>query len=88
MNDRIILHIEVKNVKATEFAAKSQMDVIDAEMIDYMTKCGKVKAKELAELVGIGIPSIRVRLFRLMAMGLVRQEKTRNHHVWFFLREK
>lgn len=51
-----------------------------------MNKCGKVKAKELADLVGISVPSIRVRLFQLMAMGLVGQEKTRDHHVWFFVK--
>jgi predicted ArsR family transcriptional regulator len=65
-----------------------QTDEIDSEMIDYMARHGKVKAAELAELVGISVPSIRVRLFQLMAHGLVSQERTRDHHVWFFVTEK
>lgn len=72
----------------TRVVAKSQIDVIDSEMIDYMARHGKVKAGELAELVGITVSSIRVRLFQLMALGVVSQEKTRNHHVFFFVTEK
>jgi predicted ArsR family transcriptional regulator len=64
------------------------LDEIDSEMVDYMAKHGKVKAGELAELVGITIPSIRLRLFQLMAQGLVKKEKTRDHHVWFSITEK
>jgi predicted ArsR family transcriptional regulator len=64
------------------------IDEINSEIIGYMKKSGKVKARELAEFVGIGVPSIRVRLFQLMAMGLVEQEKTRDHQVWFFLKNE
>jgi hypothetical protein len=64
------------------------LDQIDSEMVDYMAKRGKVKAGELAELVGITIPSIRLRLFQLMAKGFVSQKKTRDHQVWFFVTEK
>jgi len=64
-----------------------QIDEIDSEMIEYMVRRGKAKSAELAELVGITVPSIRVRLFQLMAQGLVSQRKTRNHHVWFFINE-
>jgi predicted transcriptional regulator len=64
-----------------------QIDEIDSEMIDYMMKNGKVNAGELAELVGITVPSIRYRLFQLMAYGLVSQEKTRDRHVWFFVND-
>jgi len=64
---------------------EKQIDEIDSEMIDYMAKNGKAKAGELAALIGISVPSIRYRLFQLMAYGLVSQEKTRDHHVWFFV---
>ena len=74
--------------RVAEYAAKCQIDKIDSEMIDYMATHGKVKAAELSELVGITIPSIRYRLFHLMALGLVSQEKTRDHHVWFLFMEK
>jgi predicted transcriptional regulator len=65
-----------------------QTDEINAEMIDYMTSHGKVSAKELSELVGITISSIRYRLFQLMGCGIVGQEKTRNYRVWFYVIEK
>jgi len=65
-----------------------EINGIDSEIIDYMARCGKVTAGELAALVGITVPSVRVRLFQLMAQGLVSQEKTRNHKVWFFLNEE
>lgn len=65
-----------------------QTNEINAEMIDYMTTHGKVSAKELSELVGITVSSIRYRLFQLMGCGIVIQEKTRNHRVWFFVAEK
>ena len=65
-----------------------QNDKIDSEMIDYMAKHGKVKAGELADLIGIGVSSIRVRLFQLMAQGLVNKEKAIDHQVWFFVTEK
>ena len=64
------------------------MDEIDTEMINYMRKHGKAKAGELADLVGISVPSIRVRLFQLMALGVVSKEKTRDHNVWFYLKER
>jgi len=53
-----------------------------------MAKNGRTRAGELAEVIGITVPSIRYRLFHLMALGLVSQEKTRDHHVWFFFKEK
>jgi DNA-binding Lrp family transcriptional regulator len=65
-----------------------QTDKINSEMIEYMAKNGRTRAGELAELIGITVPSIRYRLFHLMALGLVRQEKTRDRHVWFFFKEK
>jgi predicted HTH transcriptional regulator len=65
-----------------------QTNEINAEMIDYMTTNGKVSAKELSELVGITVSSIRYRLFQLMGRGIVSQEKTRNYRVWFFVVEK
>jgi predicted transcriptional regulator len=65
-----------------------QTDEINAEMIDYMTTHGKVSAKELAELVGITVSSVRYRLFQLIGCGIVGQEKTRNYRVWFFLEDE
>lgn len=65
-----------------------QTDKIDSEMIEYMAKNGRTRAGELAELIGITVPSIRNRLFHLMALGLVSQEKTRDPHVWFFLKNE
>jgi len=65
-----------------------QTDEINAEMIDYMTTHEKVSAKELSELVGITISSVRYRLFQLMGCGIVGQEKMRNYRVWFFLKLK
>ncbi len=58
------------------------------ELIYYMGKHGKVKAQELAKLVGITTPSVRVRLLQLMAMGIVLREKTRDRQVWFYLKEE
>jgi transcription initiation factor IIE alpha subunit len=72
---------------AAKDAIKFQIDQIDFEMIDYMTAHGKTKAGELSELVGITVPSIRYRLFQLMVKGIVGQEKTRNHRVWFFAKK-
>jgi transcription initiation factor IIE alpha subunit len=66
----------------------TQLDEINIEMIDYMIKHRKARAGELAELIGITVPSIRARLFQLMASGIVCQEKTRDHHVWFFLKNE
>lgn len=60
---------------------------IDSEIIGYIATHGKARAGELAALVGITVPSIRYRIFRLMAEGIVGQEKLRNHQVWWFLRE-
>lgn len=65
-----------------------QTDEINAEMIDYMTTHEKVSAKELLELAGITISSVRYWLFQLMGCGIVGQEKTRNYRVWFFLKLK
>ena len=67
---------------------KPDLDEINSELIDYITKHRKVKAGELATLVGLTIPSIRYRLFQLMAKGIIGQEKTRNHQVWFFIKEE
>ncbi len=64
------------------------MDEIDTELINYMRKHGKVKAGELSDLAGISVPSIRVRLFQLMALGVVSKEKTRDHNVWFYVKEQ
>lgn len=72
----------------TTYHGIERFDEIDTEMVDYMATREKVKARELSELVGISVPSIRVRLFRLMAIGVVGQERTRDHHTWFFLYEK
>jgi transcription initiation factor IIE alpha subunit len=86
----IKLSQEVVSVATTaaEYAKKFQVDKIDSEMINYMTAHGKAKAGELAELVGITVPSIRYRLFQLMLKNLVGQEKTRDRQVWFFVTEK
>ena len=52
----------------------TSVDDINREMMGYMERHGKTKAGELSELVGISIPSIRYRLFQLMAHGVVGQE--------------
>jgi predicted HTH transcriptional regulator len=67
---------------------KMQTDKINSEMIRYMAKNGRTRAGELAELIGITVPSIRYRLFQLMACGILYCEKTRDHEVWFFVKEK
>ena len=66
----------------------TQLDEINSEIVDYIIKRGKARAGELAELIGITVPSIRARLFQLMANGIVCQEKTRDHQVWFFVKEE
>jgi predicted HTH transcriptional regulator len=65
----------------------AELDKHDSAMCAYMAVHGKATTRALAELVGITVPSIRYRMFRLMAKGIVAQEKTRNHQVWWFLRE-
>jgi predicted HTH transcriptional regulator len=64
-----------------------QIDEIDSEIIDYIATHGKANAGELAALVGITVPSIRYRIFQLMAKRIVGQQKSRNHQVWWFLLE-
>ena len=66
---------------------KFEITAIDSEIIDYIAKHGKATAKELANLVGITVPSIRYHAFQLMANGILDQEKSRNHQVWWFLLE-
>lgn len=60
---------------------------IDSEIIDYIATHGKARAGELSEVIGITVPSIRYRIFRLMSLGIVGQEKSRNHQTWWFLLE-
>lgn len=67
---------------------KQQLDEINNEIIDFMAAHEKTNAEELSKLIGITVPSIRYRIFQLMAKGIVRQEKTRDHHVWFFLKNQ
>jgi predicted ArsR family transcriptional regulator len=75
-------------VTATIAKMGLQIDIIDSEMIDYLAKHEKANAGELAELIGIGVSSIRVRILKLMAQGLVDMEKMRDHRVFFFVTEK
>ena len=65
----------------------AELDERDSEIYDYMVVHGKAKTRALAELVGITVPSIRYRIFQLMARGIVGQEKSRNRQVWWFLQE-
>lgn len=74
-------------MKVSKVANEARVDEINSELLEHMANHGKVTAGELAALVGITVPSIRLRLFQLMARGLVGQEKTRDRHVWFFLTE-
>jgi len=71
---------------ATRIKIGKQIDEIHLEMLDHMGKHERVKAGDLAKLIGMSIPSIRVRLLELMALGMVGREKTRDHQVWFFLK--
>jgi len=75
-------------MKVSKVANEARVDAINSELLEHMANRGKASAGELAAVVGITVPSIRVRLFQLMAMGLVRQEKTRDYEVWFFVKEK
>jgi predicted ArsR family transcriptional regulator len=75
-------------MKESNVANGAKVDEINSELLEHMANRGKASAGELATVVGITVPSVRVRLFQLMAMGLVRQEKTRDHHVWFFVKEE
>jgi predicted HTH transcriptional regulator len=68
-------------------AVDIELDEVDRQMVDYMAKRGKARAGELSEVVGITVPSIRYRIFQLMAKGIVCQEKSRKHQVWWFLQE-
>jgi len=63
------------------------MDETDRKILAYLGARRHAGARELAELVGLTIPSIRYRLFQLMAKGIVGQKKTRNHRVWFFAKK-
>ncbi|MFZ1021973.1 MAG: winged helix-turn-helix domain-containing protein [Halobacteriota archaeon] len=64
------------------------MDQTNRKLVAYLGAHGHASAGELAALVGLTIPSIRYRLFQLMAKGIVGQEKLRNHRVWWFLQKK
>ncbi|MGZ4861316.1 MAG: winged helix-turn-helix domain-containing protein [Halobacteriota archaeon] len=59
----------------------------DATIIDYLEQHGKTGAGELAILTGITVSSVRYRLFKLVAKGIVTQEKARNYRVWFSIAE-
>ncbi len=63
----------------------TELDVVNQEMLGYMKEHGRAAAPELAKFTGISIPSVRMRLYRLMAEGIVGEQKTRNHRAWFFL---
>jgi predicted ArsR family transcriptional regulator len=82
MIERRLAVIEAKTETGLDIGA------IQWELIYHIDKRGKVKAAELAELVGITIPSVRVRLLQLMAMGIVAREKTRDRQVWFYLKRR
>jgi predicted ArsR family transcriptional regulator len=71
--------------KATEEIA--ELDKRDSVIRGYIAAHGQAKTQPLAELLGISIPSVRYRLFRLMAKGIVCQEKSRNHQVRWFLQD-
>jgi predicted ArsR family transcriptional regulator len=64
------------------------MDETNRQLLTYLGTHSPASAGELAALVGLTIPSIRYRLFQLMAKGVIGQKKTRNHRVWFFITEK
>jgi Mn-dependent DtxR family transcriptional regulator len=64
----------------------AELDKRDSAIHDYIAAHGKAKTQPLAELLGISIPSVRYRLFRLMAKGIVGMVKGENHQVWWFLR--
>ncbi|MGZ4929322.1 MAG: winged helix-turn-helix domain-containing protein [Halobacteriota archaeon] len=64
------------------------MDETNKKLLAYLDANRYASAGELAELVGLTIPSVRYRIFQLMAAGLVRQKKTADHRVWFFVTEK
>ncbi len=74
-------------VKRLKILRNAPYREIDSEIIDYIATHGKARARELSEVVGITVPSIRYRIFQLMAKGIVGQEKSRNHQVWWYLRE-
>jgi predicted ArsR family transcriptional regulator len=63
------------------------MDETNKKLVAYLGVRNHASARELAGLVGLTIPSIRYRLFQLMAKGIVGQEKARNHRVWWFLQD-
>lgn len=64
-----------------------QTSDINSEIIGYLGTHGKANAGELASFVGITVPSIRYRIFQLMAKGIVGQERARDHRVWWFLQK-
>jgi predicted HTH transcriptional regulator len=74
-------------VKRLKILRNAPYREIDSEIIDYISTHGKARARELSEVVGITVPSIRYRIFQLMAKGIVGQEKSRNHQTWWFLRD-
>ena len=55
------------------------MDETNKKLVAYLGAHSHASAGELAVLVELTIPSIRYRLFQLMAKGIVGQEKSRNH---------
>ncbi len=63
------------------------MDETNKKLVDYLGARSHASAGELAGLVELTIPSIRYRLFQLMAKGIVGQEKARDHRVWWFLQK-
>ena len=64
---------------------EEKMDETNRKLVTYLGARSRAGAGELAVLVGLTIPSIRYRLFQLMAKGIVGQEKARDHRVWWFL---
>ena len=78
----------IKTTATRSQRSQESIDEIDSEICSYLASHGKTKAAELAELVGITVPSIRYRILKLIAKGIVGQQKSRDRQVWWFLLKK
>lgn len=50
-----------------------QLDNIDAEIIELLQKDGRMMYKEIAENVGVSLPTVRTRMQKLTHMGLIKK---------------
>ncbi|MDE1852849.1 MAG: winged helix-turn-helix transcriptional regulator [Thaumarchaeota archaeon] len=56
-----------------EASVSVQLDNIDSEIIELLQKDGRMMYKEIAESVGVSLPTVRTRMKKLTEMGVIKK---------------